>query len=63
MTSAAKRSRLTPHPFAADADLPPDQLGRRVCRCGLVGIPGDSHHAMPDVPEQAEHRHRYEPDG
>lgn len=51
---------VPPHLFEA-TDLPPDHLGRRVCRCGLVGRPGDAHHALPDVPEQAEHLRRYEP--
>lgn len=49
-----------PHVFVADPDLPADQRGRRVCRCGLLGEPGDAHHEMPDVPEQAEMRRRYE---
>jgi hypothetical protein len=49
-------ARPAPHPFVADEDLPPDMNGRRVCRCGLVGRPGDAHHDMPDVPEQAEAR-------
>lgn len=53
---SAAKSKLNPHPFQADPDLPADSRGRRVCRCGLLGEPGDAHHAMPDVPEQAEHR-------
>jgi hypothetical protein len=48
----------TPHPFVADDDMPPDHNGRQVCRCGLIGEPGDAHHQMPDVPEMAEHRRR-----
>lgn len=40
------------YPHAADAK------GRRVCTCGLVGEAGDSHHTLPDVPEQAAHRQR-----
>jgi hypothetical protein len=38
-----------PHPFVADPELPPDMNGRRVCRCGLVGRPGDAHHDTADV--------------
>jgi hypothetical protein len=53
------QTKPAPHPFLEDPDLPPDHLGRLVCRCGLVGRPGDAHHDMPDVPEQAAHRHRY----
>jgi hypothetical protein len=45
--------------FTADPELPPDSRGRQVCRCGLVGEPGDAHHKLPDVPAQAEVRHRY----
>jgi hypothetical protein len=49
----------TPHPFVADDDTPPDHNGRQVCRfCHLIGEPGDTHHEMPVVPEQAEHRRR-----
>jgi hypothetical protein len=49
----------TPHPFVADPDLPADHRGRRVCAaCHLIGRPDDPRHAMPDVPEQAEHRRR-----
>ncbi len=54
------RTRPVPHVFQPDPDLPPDQNGRRVCRCGLVGRPGDAHHQLPEVPEQAAHRGRYE---
>lgn len=43
-------ARPAPHPFVADPDLPADQRGRAVCLCGLVGEPGDAHHAMPDDP-------------
>ncbi len=58
MTARKPRTAVPPHPFTADTDLPPDQNGRRVCRCGLVGRPGDAHHTMPDVPAQDEHRRR-----
>jgi hypothetical protein len=53
--------RPSPHVFVADPDLPPDMNGRRVCRCGLLGRPGDAHHDMPDVPEQALARVRVDP--
>jgi hypothetical protein len=49
-------------PFTPDPDLPPDHLGRRACiHCNLMGRPNDPHHPMPDVPEQAEARHRVDP--
>lgn len=52
-----------PHLFVADPDVPADHRGRRTCRCSLVGEPGDAHHQLPDVPEQAEHRRRVGEDG
>jgi hypothetical protein len=57
----------TPHPFVPDLNLPPhpaDLERRGVCaRCHLLGRPGDPHHDVPDVPEQAEVARRYEPGG
>lgn len=51
--------RPAPHPFAEDPDTPGDPVsGKRVCRCGLVGRPGDAHHNLPAVPAQAEARRR-----
>lgn len=45
-----------PHVFVADPDLPPhpaDLERRSVCAvCHLLGEPGDTHHTMPDPPEQ-----------
>jgi hypothetical protein len=52
-----------PHLFVADPTVPLDQSGRATCRCQLVGEPGDAHHTLPDVPEQAEHRRRIGEDG
>lgn len=52
------KAKAAPHPFQADPDLPADARGRHVCRCGLVGRPGDAHHDVQPVPEQAEHRRR-----
>jgi hypothetical protein len=46
--------------FTADPDVPADHRGRRACVCGLLGEPGDPHHTLPDVPEQAEVRGRYD---
>jgi hypothetical protein len=47
--------------FTADPDVPADQNGRQVCRCGLLGEAGDAHHTLPDAgPEQAAHLRRYE---
>jgi len=34
--------------FTPDPDLPADHQGRRTCRCGLVGEPGDAHHTVPE---------------
>jgi hypothetical protein len=47
------QTKPAPHPFQADPELPhPTTDGRRVCRCGLVGRPGDAHHDMPDAPDE-----------
>ncbi len=57
------RPKPTPHVFAPDPDTPGDGRGREVCRlCSLLGRPGDAHHTLPSVPEQAGHRERYEHD-
>jgi hypothetical protein len=53
---------VRPHPLVEDSDVPRDAKGRRFCRCGVVEIEGDPRHVAPDVPEQAEHRHRYDHD-
>jgi len=34
--------------FQPDDDLPADHQGRRTCRCGLLGEPGDAHHTVPE---------------
>jgi hypothetical protein len=51
-------------PFLADPDTPGDPYtGLGVCAtCHRLGQPGDVHHALPDVPEQAEVRARYDHD-
>jgi hypothetical protein len=46
--------------FTADPDVPADHRGRRACVCGLLGEPGDPHHTLPDIPEQAIVAARYE---
>lgn len=57
------KSKVPPHLFVADASLPADQDGRGVCAvCHLVGVAGDAHHTLPDVPEQADVLRRYEPE-
>lgn len=48
--------------FQPDPDLGTDVNGRRVCRCGLIGEPGDAHHTLPVVPEQAAVAARYDPE-
>jgi hypothetical protein len=35
--------------FTPDTDIPPDHNGRRTCRCGLLGEPGDAHHTVPEA--------------
>jgi hypothetical protein len=58
------KSRVKPHVFVADPDVPPDSNGRGACRtCHLIGAAGDSHHTLPNVPEQAAARRRYEATG
>jgi hypothetical protein len=52
------KSKVPPHVFVPDPDVPADHTGRQACRCGLVGEPNDAHHTMPEVPEQAESRRR-----
>lgn len=50
------KTKVTPHLFVVDRDVPPDPLdttGARACRtCHLIGRPGDAHHKLPDpVPD------------
>jgi len=33
--------------FTPDPDVPADHNGLRVCRCNLLGQPGDAHHTLP----------------
>ena len=52
------KSKVAPHPFAPDPDVPADPLsGKRACRvpgCRLMGEPGDAHHTMPEpIPDAA----------
>lgn len=47
------KSKVPPHLFVVDPDVPPDQFGRRACLapgCHLMGKPGDAHHTLPDGP-------------
>lgn len=63
MSAEPRKSNVPPHRFDEDTDLPPDWTGRRTCRCGLVGEPGDQHHpvdadplsttVLPPTPEPA----------
>lgn len=57
-----KPKPVRPHLFVADPDVPPDHNGQHACHCGLIGRPGDAHHQLPDVPEQAIVAARYEPE-
>jgi hypothetical protein len=50
------KSALPPHIFTPDPDIPADMNGNRVCRCGLVGKPGDAHHTLPEPPDDARSR-------
>lgn len=42
--------------FTPDPDIPADHRGRRTCRCGLTGEPGDAHHTLPPAPDEADVR-------
>jgi hypothetical protein len=56
------KSKVAPHPFVPDPDVPPDHNGRGACAmpgCHLIGEPNDAHHTLPVVPEQAAHERRY----
>lgn len=44
------KSKVRPHPFRRDPNIPPDQHARVTCMCGLVDIPGDPRHTLPDGP-------------
>lgn len=44
------RSRVRPHAFERDHDVPTDYYRRAWCRrCHLPGTPGDERHPTPDV--------------
>lgn len=51
-------AKPAPHPPRVDTDLPPDINGHAVCRCGLLILPGDPRHDMPDRPVEADARER-----
>lgn len=52
-----------PHLFQPGPASEADQNGRVACRrCQLVGEPGDAHHTLPVVPEQAAVAARYDPE-
>lgn len=45
--------------FTPDQTVPGDPItGQQVCRCGLLGEPGDAHHTLPDRPAEADARER-----
>lgn len=45
MATKQVKSRVRPHRFYADGNIPADFKGRCRCRrCGLMGKPGDPHH-------------------
>lgn len=51
------KPKAAPHPFQADPNTPGDPIsGQKVCRCGLLGRPGDTRHAMPDPAPDAQSR-------
>jgi hypothetical protein len=46
------KSRVHPHVFVSDPEVPPDHIGRRACAapgCHLMGEPGDAHHTVPEL--------------
>jgi len=52
------KSHVKPHVLALDPDVPPDLDGRGTCRCGLIDIPGDLRHTLPDRPAGTDARER-----
>lgn len=46
MSAEPRKSKVPPHRFDEDPNIPPDWTSRRTCRCGLVGEPGDQHHPV-----------------
>jgi len=55
-----RKSTVPAHPPTPDPDVPADQQGHAYCRRGVAIVEGDPRHTMPVVPEQADHRNRYE---
>jgi hypothetical protein len=56
---SAPKSKVRPHLFEPDPELPADQNGRRVClRCHLVGEAGDKRHTIPPAPAEDVQRWR-----
>lgn len=63
MSAEPRPSKVPPHRFDEDPNVPPDHGRRRWCRCGLPGEPGDERHpvdadplhstVMPPVPAAA----------
>jgi hypothetical protein len=54
------KSRVKPHLFVPDPDVPVDQDGRHYCRdCGVAERDGDQRHTLPPAGDaQDEHRRR-----
>lgn len=50
------KSRVKPHTFRRDPSVPPDKAGRVTCMCGLIDIPDDPRHTLPDAPVDARQR-------
>jgi hypothetical protein len=43
------KSKVTPHLFRRDPQVPPDINGHGACaECHLIGQPGDTHHTLPE---------------
>lgn len=63
MTREPRPSKVPPHAFDEDQNMPADATGRRWCTCGLPGEAGDDRHPagapplhptlLPPVPEPA----------
>ena len=53
MTRRPAAHRVCGGIFTPDPDLPADHQGRRTCRCGLLGEPGDAHHTVAEAVDDA----------
>jgi hypothetical protein len=50
MSAEPRPTKVPPHAFDEDPNVPPDWTGRRTCRCHLIGEAGDQHHPVDAEP-------------